>query len=68
MVMTASARAILLLRLSDIDAHVAVRTVVAARRILVLDVLTAVRRLLRNHGLNLANVVCLAPENIGLLR
>lgn len=68
MVMASAARTTLRLGLRDVDTHVAEWTMVTACRILILNVLATVRRLLRNHGLDLANVISLIPEHVGLLR
>lgn len=67
MVMASAARTTLRLR-RDVDTHVAEWTVVTASRILILNILAAVRRLLRNHGLDLTDVISLIPEHVGLLR
>jgi hypothetical protein len=67
MVMASAARTALRLR-RDVDTHVAEWTVVTASRILILNILAAVRRLLRNNGLDLTDVISLIPEYVGLLR
>ena len=68
MMMASTSRTILLLRLRDVDAHVAERAMMATSRILILNILAAVRRLLSDHGLDLANIIRLVSEYVGLLR